>query len=94
MKKLILLSAFAVLMAHAVHAQAVVVPPAAPAAPVASCGGVGFPGCAATGSIIMPAMALAFAGWVMYADANGIAFPLCNRFGLKCYDDDGHVIGQ
>lgn len=85
MKKILCAALLSAALLLPIIAQAqVAVAPVPPPPP--TCGVPGLPMCP-VGSIWMPAVALAFAGWVIYADANGIPFPLCNRFGLKCYDD-------
>lgn len=85
MVKLLRIALLAAFLIAPLSAEAqVAVVPVIPAPP--TCGIPGLPVCP-VGSIILPVAAVLFAGWVVYADANGIPFPLCNRFGLTCYDD-------
>lgn len=84
MKKLLIGAAVLALIAlpGAAHAQAV-----APVVPVPACNAAALPVCP-VGSVWLPAVAVGLAAFVIYADATGIPFPLCNRFGLKCFYDD------
>lgn len=90
MKKILCAAILTAAVVLPIIARAQVVAPP-PVAPIVATDGSGISG----GPILWPMVGfLALAGFTEYADANGIAFPLCNHFGLKCYTDDGKVIGQ
>lgn len=85
MKKLFLTALLlaAITLPVAAQAQVVAPPVVVPPPPVTAYVG---------GATLWPFLSfVALGAWVTYADANGIAFPLCGRLGLKCYDDYGEL---
>ena len=71
---LVIVAALAFSQPAAAQVAAPVVPPPVVVAGSAQALGWAFP------------IAVGFAAFVVYADAEGIDFPLCGAWGLKCYD--------